>query len=143
MNILAPERGPVIYAKLGYGKQSYNLGTAEPIRFSSITYGGMLLSGGIRIPYDDALNLGAEINTLIFPSIAEAPFSSGSDQSQINCWDFVFKGTYSLNSKVDLEGRLIFRNAGASFSGDTARPDPISQASQSSKILQLGVSYYF
>jgi hypothetical protein len=143
MNILAPERGPVVYAKLGYGKQSYNLGTAEPIRFSSITYGGMLLSGGVRIPYDDALNLGAEINTLIFPSIAEAPLSSGSNQSQINCWDFVFKGTYSLNSKVDLEGRLIFRNSGASFSGDTDRPDPISQVSQSSKILQLGVSYYF
>jgi len=143
MNILAPERGPVIYAKLGYGKQAYNLGTVEPVQFTSITYGGMLLSGGIRIPYDDALNLGAEINTLVFPSIAEAPLSSGSDQSQINCWDFVFRGTYSLNSKVDLEGRLIFRNAGANFSGDTDNPNPISQATQSSKILQLGVSYYF
>lgn len=74
MNILAPERGPVVYAKLGYGKQSYNLGTAEPIRFSSITYGGMLLSGGVRIPYDDALNLGAEINTLIFPLLLKLRF---------------------------------------------------------------------
>jgi hypothetical protein len=143
MNILAPERGPVVYAKLGYGKQSYDLGTVEPLRFTSMTYGGMLLSGGVRVPYDDTLNLGAEINTLIFPSIAEAPYSSGSDPSKINCWDFVFKGTYSLNSKVDLEGRLIFRNAGANFDGNSDLPDPITQATQSSKILQLGVSYYF
>lgn len=143
MNILAPEKGPVIYTKLGYGKQSYSLGETQPLRFTSITYGGMLLTGGIRVPYDDSLNLGAEINTLIFPSIAETPFSSGSDPSQINSWDLVFKGSYSLNSQVDLEGRLIFRNSGADFSGDTDRPDPISQATQSSKILQLGVSYYF
>lgn len=143
MNILAPEKGPVIYAKLGYGKQAYNLGTTEPLRFTSITYGGMLLTGGIRIPSGENLNLGAEINTLIFPSIAEAPFSSGSDPSQINCWDLVFKTSYSLNSRVDLDGRLIFRNSGSDFSGATDRPDPINQATQSSKILQLGVSYYF
>jgi len=143
MNILAPERGPVIYAKVGYGKQSYDLGLTEPVRFTSITYGGMLLTGGIRVPYGDSLNLGAEINTLIFPSIAETPLVSGTDPSQINSWDLVFKTAYSLNSNMDIEGRLVFRNSGADFAGDTDRPDPITQATQSSKILQLGVSYYF
>lgn len=143
INILAPERGPVVYAKLGYGKQAYSLGTVQPIRFNSITYGGMLLTGGIRVPASDTLNLGAEINTLIFPSIAETPFVSGLDPSQINSWDLAFKAAYSLNSNLDLEGRLVLRNSGADFAGDGDRPDPITKATQSSKILQVGISYYF
>jgi len=143
MNILAPERGPVIYAKLGYGKFGYSLGTTQPVLFTSVVYGGMLLTGGIKVPFDDQWNLTGEINTLIFPSMAETPSKSGTETSNINAWDFALKGTYSLSDSLDLEGRLIFRNASAEFAGDSDRPDPIAQATQSSKILQVGVSYYF
>jgi hypothetical protein len=143
MNILAPEKGPVIYAKLGYGKQAFNLGLVEPVRFTSIVYGGMLLTGGVRIPIQDSVNFNAEINTLMFPSLLETPYSSGMDQTNVNAWDFVLRGTYSLSPELDLEGRVIFRNAGAEFGGESPRPDPISQATQSSRVLQVGLSYYF
>lgn len=143
MNVLAPERGPVVYAKLGYGRQSYSLGKIEPVRFSSIAFGGMLLSGGIRVPIDDKWNAGAEINTLIFPSVGEQPYSSGAQKSNITAWDLILKSTYSATANVDFDARLIFRNSGAEFSGDTPRPDPISQSSQNSRILQVGASYYF
>lgn len=143
MNILSPERGPVVYAKLGYGKHSYSLGTTEPILFTSVAYGGMLLTGGVRFPFQEKWNFGTEINTLIFPSMAETPLSSGAKKTNVTAWDFALRGTYSWNSDFDIEGRLVFRNASAEFSGDADRPDPISRATQSSKILQVGVSYYF
>jgi len=143
MNVLAPERGPVIYAKLGYGKQGYTLGVVEPVRFTSIAYGGMLLTGGVRIPIDESMNFIAEINTLTFPSIFETPYSSGVDQTNVNAWDFALRGTYSLSKELDIEGRVIFRNSGAEFLGESPRPDPISQFNQTSRVIQLGLSYYF
>jgi|LakMenEpi03Aug12_release.lakeMendotaPanAssembly.Ray.scaffolds.fasta_scaffold30482_5 hypothetical protein len=143
MNILSPERGPVVYAKLGYGKHSYSLGTTQPILFTSVAYGGMLLTGGVKFPFEEKWNFGTEINTLIFPMMAETPLSSGAKKANVTAWDFALRGSYSWNSDFDIEGRLIFRNASAEFSGDADRPDPISRATQSSKILQLGVSYYF
>jgi long-subunit fatty acid transport protein len=75
--------------------------------------------------------------------MAETPLSSGAKKANVTAWDFALRGSYSWNSDFDIEGRLIFRNASAEFSGDADRPDPISRATQSSKILQLGVSYYF
>lgn len=143
MNVLAPERGPVVYTKLGYGKQAYELGAEEPVRFASLTYGGMLLSGGIQVPWNDTAQLGIEINTLIFPSLLQNPIISGPEASNISSWDFVLKGSFSLGDKWDLDGRLIFRNASSEFLGESELADPITQASQSSKIAQIGVSYYF
>jgi hypothetical protein len=143
MNVLAPERGPVVYTKLGYGKQSYELGQEEPVRFASLTYGGMLLSGGIQLPWNDTTQLGIEINTLIFPSVLQSPVISGPVASNISSWDLVLRGSFSLGEKWDLDGRIIFRNASSEFSGETELLDPITQASQSSKIAQIGVSYYF
>lgn len=143
MNVLAPERGPVVYTKLGYGKQAYDLGIQEPIKFTSVVYGGILLTGGVRFPVEENINVGAEINTLVFASMAETPVSSGSEKMNVNAWDFALKGSYSWSSQLDVEGRVIFRNSGAEFGGDSDRPDPISQFTQSSKVIQLGLSYYF
>ncbi len=143
INILAPERGPVVYTKLGYGKQSYNLGETGPLKFNSVTYGGWLLTGGIRVPVEETMSLGAEINTLIFPAIAQSPSSYGPNQSNISSWDLVLRGTISLGSSLDLDGRFIVRNSSADFSGGSGGTSAIKQTSQSSKIAQVGVSYYF
>jgi len=143
INVLAPEKGPVLYAKLGYGKQAYNLGETAPLKFNSVAFGGWLLTGGIRVPLEETSSIGAEINTLMFPSVAQSPTSYGPEQSNINSWDLVLKGTISLSSTLDLDGRFILRNSGSDFSGGTGGSSAIKQISQNSKIAQLGLSYYF
>lgn len=143
INLLAPEPGPIIHFKAGYGKQSYTFESNRELLYVSTTYAGLLVAGGATFPVTERIGLGFDIESLIFPGVKEEPFTSGEVASNISAWDFVFRGYYRFDKDIDFEGRLFFARNGATFSGAKTRTLNFVESSQTSTGAQVGVSYYF
>lgn len=143
LNLLAPEPGPILHLRAGYGKQSYTFDSTRDLTFSSMTYAGILVSGGATFPVTERYGLGFDIESLIFPGVQEEPFTSGADVANISAWDFVFRGYYRWDKDIDFEGKLFFARNGATFSGARTRTLPYTESSQTTTGVQFGVSYYF
>ncbi len=147
LNIFAPNSGPIVYLRGGYGTQNFSIASeTEPLIFTSTLYSGPMISGGVSVPLNDKLGLGIDINSLIFPSVSEAPIKHGTSSSNIAAWMLQVKGTYNLQRDLDVVGKLVFQRFGSDFSGADTLSDPanaLSSSSQSSQGLMLGVTYYY
>lgn len=143
IGLFAPDPGPIIHFKFGYGRENFGIDSTKEFTFSGVTYSGLLVGGGVTFPVSERIGLGFEVESLIFPSVTEEKYTSGSDVSNVSAWDFAMRGTYRFDKTIDFEAKLFFQRNGADFSGKATRSVPYASASQVSRGLMLGMSCYF
>lgn len=141
--LFAPDPGPIVHFKLGYSRQSFGFDSEKELIYTSMTYSGIMLGGGITFPVTQSIDLGFDVESLIFPSVTESPFKSGTDAKNISAWDFAMKGMYRWDKNTDLEAKVFLQRNGADFSGKSQRVLDYTSVSQVTRGFLLGVSYYF
>ena len=135
---------PKLYIKVGFGREQFQIDPSSNEKtLVTTTYSGFLMGGGAKFPLTELLELGFEVNGLIFPSVEESPFLSGGEIRAASAWDFTLGGSYELYPQMDLDCRMQFQASGADFSGKGTRGATIVTTSQSSRALIVGLSYYF
>jgi hypothetical protein len=141
LNIFAPEEGPVLAVRLGYGSESYSFGktaTGTASSQSATSYGGILLGGGVSFGIYDDWKAALDINTLIFPGVSNSDIAQGVEISNVAAWDLALRGIYNYSPEFDIEGKILFQHNGATFADRT-----IKGVSQTQKALLVGMNYYF
>lgn len=142
---------PSLYVKAGLYTQTTQVqnqnilvsGIVPSIAYTSTTYSGLLAGAGARFPASEKLAVHFDVNTLIFPSIAETPYTSGATILSASLMQFNLGGTYRLNDAIDLAANLEFFSSGAEFDGQGTRPVPINSIQQTFQTFKVGARYYF
>lgn len=136
--------GPTVRLTLGYATHRFTIDPArDPLFFGTANFKGLSLGAGASLPLGDNWGVGADVRALLFPSLDEGPFTSGAQVTSLSAIDFQVKGYYNLTSELDLEAKLLLQGYGAQFSGAGTRPQPLLSSSRSSRLIALGISYYF
>lgn len=143
--LLTPRsEGPTARFSLGYTSHKFTIDPArDPLFFGSANYKGLSLGAGARLPLTDKWGLGADVFALIFPSLDEGPITSGAQVTQVSAIEFLVKGYYNFTPELDLEAKILFQGYSAQFAGRGTRPVSLLSSSRSSRLLSLGLSYYF
>lgn len=135
---------PSLHIKAGLLRDHLQIEASEaPIAFTSTTYSGLLAGAGARFPINDQFGVHLEVDTLLFPSFEEGPFSSGEEVNSITLVQFSLGATVQLSDVIDLNAKLCFFSAGAELDGTGTRPVAISSIQQDSRALTIGARYYF
>jgi hypothetical protein len=143
-NLFAPSTGPIIYFRGGYGSQSFTISKTEsPIIFSSVSYGGPMISGGISFPIDDKIGIGADISSIIFPSVSEEPLVDGAAYSNVASWTLLLKATYNFAKDFDFDAKLMIQRFGSDVSSSSIASASTASTSQTTKGLLLGLTYFY
>ena len=144
LNIFAPNTGPIVYLRGGYANQSFSISSiADPVIFNSASYAGPMISGGVSFPINENLGVGADISSIIFPSLSETPTTAIVSYSNIAAWTLLLKATYNYQKDFDFDAKLMFQRFGADISGGETGPAAISSISQMTKGILLGLTYYY
>lgn len=144
LNIFAPSTGPIVYFRGGYGTQSFSISDVKgPVIFNSVSYAGPMISGGVSVPIDDKIGIGADISTIIFPSVSESPLAASISYSNVAAWTVLLKATYNYQKDFDFDGKLMFQRFGSDVSGGAGTGASIVSTSQVTKGLILGLTYYY
>lgn len=143
LNIFAPSSGPIVYFRGGYGNQSFTISPVDgPVIFSSVSYAGPMISGGVSIPLDEKIGIGADISSIIFPSLSESPLIEGTSYSNVAAWTLLVKATYNYQKDFDFDAKLMIQRFGSDLSGGEGSTAVVS-TSQVAKGLLLGLTYYY
>ena len=143
LNLTAPEAGPILHAKMGFGGHSYSIEESGPVIFTSTRYSGLLLGGGITYQFNRQLAFGVDINSLVFTGLEETPVTTGLNAENVSAWQLAFRGNYALDEDLEAQGTVFFEQNGADFTGTGTRRGTTNATSQSTKGLQVGLAYYF
>ncbi|MBI4404938.1 MAG: hypothetical protein HY537_12290 [Deltaproteobacteria bacterium] len=142
-SLSGPDPGPSVHLKAGFARYNFSIdASADRLALNSSSYSGMLIGGGGDLPVAERLQLGFDVNALLFASMSESPLTSG-ELSSCSGWDFILRGTYRLNPAIDIDARVIFQANNAEFTGAGTRAIPLASASHSTRQLLFGMSYYF
>lgn len=136
--------GPTLRFTLGYASHRFNIDpSVDPLAFGSAHFKGISFGAGARFPINETWGVGADLYALMFPSLNEGPITSGAAVEHLSAIDFQVKGYYNLTPELDLEAKVLFQGYNAEFSGTGTRPTPLLSSSRSSRMIALGLSYYF
>lgn len=147
LNIFAPSSGPIVYFRGGYGTQNFSIASTDTasVIFPSTSYSGPMISGGVSVPVNEKFGVGVDISSLVFPSVSESPIKDGSKSSNVAAWTILIKTTYNYQKDIDIVGKMFFQRFGSDFatSTGTGASSQVATASQVTKGLMLGVTYYY
>ena len=134
---------PSVDFKIGYTRRNFSVDPSAGMAFTSISYQGVRLGGGMRIPVQETWGLGFDVGTLLFTSVDETPVTSGAAIAGANGYDLLFRGYYHFSQNLDLELLATLMSYNAQFEGQGTRESPLISASHSSKAILMAATYYF
>lgn len=144
LSLFAPSTGPIVYFRGGYGSQGFTISETEsPLIFNSVSYGGPMISGGISFPIDEKIGVGADISSIIFPSVSEQPLEDGVAYSNVAAWTLLLKATYNFAKDFDFDAKLIIQRFGSDVSSSAISTASIASTSQITRGLLLGLTYFY
>jgi len=102
-----------------------------------------MISGGISFPIDEKIGVGADISSIIFPSVSEQPLEDGVAYSNVAAWTLLLKATYNFAKDFDFDAKLIIQRFGSDVSSSAISPASIASTSQITRGLLLGLTYFY
>lgn len=135
--------GPKVTLYGGYDMRSYKASSTEPIAITSMSYSGLFIgaAGLFDLPTYKRLQLGADVRLYLFPSLSEAPRSSGSSKNTLT--SFAFIGLYHWKPNYNLKADLNFDYVSTDFSGTGTRTNRADSTTHKETALSLGFEYLF
>lgn len=143
-NILLNEEffGPKWQIGGGIQQTQISVDETSPLAYTSHNYGGAYLNLGGSFPVSETipLNLGAELRYFLTKSLSEGETSG---VGTVNMNSFNVSGTYSVNSRYQIRGEMLFEYYNASLNGTGSRADPATSTSHRMTTFFLGLDYLF
>jgi hypothetical protein len=102
-----------------------------------------MISGGISFPIDDKIGIGADISSIIFPSVSEEPLVDGAAYSNVASWTLLLKATYNFAKDFDFDAKLMIQRFGSDVSSSSIASASTASTSQTTKGLLLGLTYFY
>jgi hypothetical protein len=137
--------GPKLQVRGGYMTSRLYVDDSTPRGLTTTTYSGMLLglSGSLPVTEQKLWFVGATLNMILFPSLSEAPTSSGGSPSNtIN--DFSIFAERKISENIHATGSLDFSLYSTNFSAGGSRgADYATSMSQKYAMLTGGIAYLF
>lgn len=135
--------GPKIQLSAGYATYDSHSDQSTPIAFTNMNYGGLVfgLLGQFPLGNELPMDLGAQFNMFMSPSMSESTSSGDSSKSSIN--QFGFFGIYHLKSKFKIRGEINFEYYSSDFSGAGAGTHTSTNTTQKMTSLMGGIEYLF
>ncbi len=128
--------------KSGYISDRFFIDESNELFFNSSTYRGLLTTLGSDWGLTSKFNLGIRLSYVFFATIDEGEFTSGS-KKDVTSFEVKLHAIYSLAENVDLVAKLGFNYFGADFSGTGTSQKLLDSSKRSSRIIGLGMVYYF
>lgn len=135
--------GPKIQLSAGYATYNSHSDQSTPIAFTNMNYGGLLfgLSGQFPLTTEVPMDLGAQFNMFLSPSMSESSASGDSSSNTIN--QFGFFGIYHLKSRFKIRGEINFEYYSSDFSGTGAGTHTSTNTTQKLTSFMGGIEYLF
>lgn len=135
--------GPKIQLSGGYATYNSHSDQSTPLAFTNMNYGGLVfgLLGQFPLTEQVPLDLGAQFNLFLSPSMSESVASGNSAQSSIN--QFGFFGVYHLKSRFKIRGEINFEYYSTDFSGAGAGTHTSTNTTQRLTSFMGGIEYLF
>jgi hypothetical protein len=135
--------GPKIQLSGGYATYNSHSDQSSPIAFTNMTYGGLMFGilGQFPLTTDIPMDLGAQFNMFLAPSMSESVNSGNSSSSSIN--QFGFFGVYHLKKRFNIRGEMNFEYYSSDFSGAGAGTHTSSNTTQKMTSFMGGIEYLF
>ncbi|NUN06431.1 MAG: hypothetical protein HUU57_11790 [Bdellovibrio sp.] len=135
--------GPKLQVGAGYMNTNFSTDDSTPTAFTTMRYGGLLLSLAGQFPLSEEIpvDIGGKFDFFMDPSLSENKSSGGSSSNKINSFSFFVD--YKMKTRFKIRGELMLENYSSDFSGTGQRTDPASSASHRMTTLMGGVQYLF
>lgn len=135
--------GPKLQLSAGYATYNSHSDQSTPIAFTNMNYGGLVfgLLGQFPLSQEIPMDLGAQFNLFLNPSLSESAASGNSSKSSIN--QFGFFGIYHLKSRFKIRGEINFEYYSTDFSGPGAGTHTSSNTTQKMTSFMGGIEYLF
>lgn len=133
--------GPKLQLMLGFGKFASRIDESNPVLYSNMEYGGLLVSLNFSTPLADQSpwDLGARIHYYPSPNASTSVNSGAAGSTSVN--DFAMTMGYHVRRNFRYIGELAFEYYNSDFTGSTTWP--VSNVTHKSTTLMLGVEYLF
>lgn len=135
--------GPKIQLSAGYATYNSHSDQSSPLAFTNMNYGGLAfgLLGQFPLTAEIPMDLGAQFNMFMSPSMSESTSSGDSSKSTIN--QFGFFGVYHLKSRFKIRGEINFEYYSSDFSGAGAGTHTSTNTTQKMTSFMGGIEYLF
>ncbi len=142
--LLEERIGPQFFVRGGFSQTRYSATeVATVLGPTSASFSGLLLGLGLSYPLIRDVELGIDLNALVFSSLSESGGKSGARTTGVSGWDFSVRGVYQWSESLAIEGKLVFQTNAAGFTGGGARPIALASLNQTSRTFSTGVRYAF
>ncbi len=135
--------GPKLQVGAGYMNTNFSADDSTPTAFTTMRYGGLLLSlaGQFPVSEDIPVDIGGKFDFFLNPSLSESKSSGSSSSNKINSFSFFVD--YKMKTRFKIRGELMLENYSSDFSGTGQRATPASSTSHRMTTLMGGVQYLF
>ncbi|MBS1969175.1 MAG: hypothetical protein JSU04_02660 [Bdellovibrionales bacterium] len=135
--------GPKIQLSAGYATYNSHSDQSTPLAFTNMNYGGLVfgLLGQFPLTTEVPMDLGAQFNMFMSPSMSESTASGDSSKSSIN--QFGFFGVYHLKSRFKIRGEINFEYYSSDFSGAGSGTHTSTNTTQKMTSIMGGIEYLF
>jgi len=135
--------GPKIQLSAGYATYDSHSDQSTPLAFTNMNYGGLVfgLLGQFPLTNEIPMDLGAQFNMFMSPSMSESTSSGASSKSNIN--QFGFFGTYHVRSRFNIRGEINFEYYSTDFSGAGSGGRTSTNTTQKMTSFMGGIEYLF
>lgn len=135
--------GPKLQVAAGYTNTKFSIDKSNPLAYTTMEYGGLLLSLGAQFPLSEEIpvDIGAKFDLYLSPRLSENVTSGASSDNTINSFGFFVD--YRMQTRFKIRGELLVENFSSDFNGTGERPDPATSTSHKMTTLLGGVQYSF
>lgn len=135
--------GPKIQLSAGYATYDSHSDQSTPLAYTNMTYGGLVFGilGQFPLTNEIPMDLGAQFNMFMSPSMSESTSSGDSSKSTIN--QFGFFGVYHLKSRFKIRGEMNFEYYSSDFSGAGSGSHTSTNTTQKMTSIMGGIEYLF
>ncbi|WP_413289585.1 hypothetical protein [Bdellovibrio sp. HCB337] len=135
--------GPKLQLSAGYATYNSHSDQSTPLAFTNMNYGGLVFGvlGQFPLSQEIPMDLGAQFNLFLSPSMSESTASGDSSDSTIN--QFGFFGVYHLKSRFKIRGEINFEYYSTDFSGTGSGTHTSSNTTQKITSFMGGIEYLF